>query len=281
MRTDNRSLIGLLPAALLVAFAAFCGTFDRGASFSGAAVAALLAIGVATWARWGDLDPLRLGAVGRFLPIGLWVTLVAGTFLSPVPRAGRVAIALLPAFLSIPAATARALEEEGARRVGLRGLRLGLSILAGWGLIHWLATEVPRAAMPLGHHSLYAGVLVALLPGAAIGLRRTEPPLDRALAMGAIALALAGIAASGSLLAALAVGVQALLALLWRVRLHKLLLPSALLILALQMPRVAAIFRGDAPRRTFDRLDIVSADRSLFAVQPRFVHLAAVDCLTP
>lgn len=43
----------------------------------------------------------------------------------------------------------------------------------------------------------------------------------------------------------------------------------------------AAIFRGDAPRRTFDRLDIASADRSLFAVQPRFVHLAAVDCLTP
>ena len=245
MATHNRSLIGLLPAVLLLAFAGYCGTFDRGASFSGAALAALLAIGVATWGRWGDLDPLRLGAWGRLLPVGLWLTLLAGTFLSPVPRAGRVAIALLPAFLSIPAATARALEDEAARRVGLRALRAGLSIVAGWGLIHWLATGAPRAAMPLGHHNLYAGVLVALLPGAAIGLRRTERPSDRALALGATALALAGIAASGSLLAAAAVGVQALLSLLWKVRLQKLLLPSALLILALQMPRVAAIFRGE------------------------------------
>ena len=53
------------------------------------------------------------------------------------------------------------------------------------------------------------------------------------------------------------------------------------LISLLPSSETAAIFRGDAPRRTFDRLDIVSADRSLFAVQPRFVHLAAVDCLTP
>jgi hypothetical protein len=42
-----------------------------------------------------------------------------------------------------------------------------------------------------------------------------------------------------------------------------------------------AIFRGDAPRRRFDRLEISSADRSLFAVQPRFVHLAEVDCVNP
>jgi hypothetical protein len=243
MRSDS-VIQGSIPAVLLVLFAGFCGTFDRGASFAAALVAVGVLLGVAGWTSWGGLDPLRLGRLGRFVPIGLCAALVAGVATSPLPRAGRVAIVLLPAFLCVPSATAKALSGPAARRIGLRALRLALGGVAAFGLVHWLATDVPRAAMPLGHHNLYAGVLVALLPAAVLGLRGGEGTFDRLLSLVVTGLALAGVAASGSLLAAVAVGVQVFLALLWRVQLQKLLLPSALLILALQMPRVAAIVRG-------------------------------------
>jgi putative inorganic carbon (HCO3(-)) transporter len=241
-RSSGPTFLGLLPACLALAFAAWWGTFPGGATFWGAALGALTVLAAAAWVRFGDLDPLRLGRWGRLLPLGLWATLIASAAVSVAPRAGRLALVLLPAYLSLPAFVERSLSGELARRWGLRAMAVVSGVVASWGLWDRFVDGSSRAAMPLGHHNLLAGFLVAMLPVAALGLR--EPGRWRLVAAAAAALTLAGIAAAGSLLAAVAVLVEGLLALLWWRGLQRLLLPAALLILGLQMPRVAAIFSG-------------------------------------
>src|SRR5215472_16195216 len=96
------ALPALLPPLLLALFASWCGSFAGGATFSGSAggAAALLAAVLAAGPAWRD--PWRLGR-GRLLPLGLWAVVAASAWFSPVERAGRTAVELLPAFLWLPA----------------------------------------------------------------------------------------------------------------------------------------------------------------------------------
>src|SRR4029078_12636471 len=114
-----REVLAFLPAALVLLFGFWCGTFPGGATAGGAvagqiAVLAALGLGADRWA-----DPLRLGGGRRLAPQLLVIAVFASMFLSSVPRAGRAAALLLPAFLLVPAAVERALSSEVAKRRGL------------------------------------------------------------------------------------------------------------------------------------------------------------------
>src|SRR6266496_255744 len=114
-------MLPLLPVALLALFAGWCGTFYYGAAAPAVAVAQLVLLSAAAWA-WRGWDPLRLGRRGRALPPLLWTLMLLSLRASPVPRAGWVAVALLPAFLALPAAIARCWPTAGARWVGALAL---------------------------------------------------------------------------------------------------------------------------------------------------------------
>ena len=235
-------MLAAAPALLLLLFAAWSGSFAGGAGAAAAASGhlALLLAALGAGALWRD--PLRLGAAGRLLPAALWITLAASAWASPTPRAGRVAVTLLPAFLLLPAAVERWWGDPHARRRGLRAVSAVVGGVAAWSLLHLALARPPRAAMPLGHHNLLAGWLVSVLPLALLPWR--ERGRWRWLGAGSGLLGLVALAATGSLLGCAAVALQALLALLWLRRWHRWLLPAALLVLAFQMPRLAAIVSG-------------------------------------
>src|SRR5436190_6510390 len=235
-------MLATLPAALLLFFGWWSGTFPGGATALGGAAGhlALLLVALFVGAAWSD--PLRLGPKGRFLPIALWVMVGLSCLVSPVPRAGRLGVVLLPAFLFVPAVVERCWRTPEARRRGLVAVAVVVITVALRGLLDRPLFDAPRAAMPLGHHNLLAGFLVALLPLVLLNLR--ERGAARVLSGIAAALSVGAIAFSGSLLAAVALAVQVVLFVLWRVGWHRLLLPTALLVLALQMPRLAAIVSG-------------------------------------
>jgi len=253
----------LAPAAGLGLLSAWAGTFAGGASGAGAAAthALLLAAALAAFPAWRD--PLALGRRGRFLLPALWLTAAASAWVSPVPRAGLVAVVLLPAFLLVPAAVARAWADPRARRAGLAGLGavvLGISV---WALAGWLAGRTPRAASPLGHHNLLAVWLLALLPPAVVPIR--APGAGRWLAAAAGLCGFAALAGTGSLSAlvgaAVAAGALRVGAGTGRSRrggmarprrsgaLAALLLGGVVLgaVLALALPRLRAILAGRDP----------------------------------
>src|SRR5690606_17166434 len=121
-------------------------------------------------------DPLGLGRSGRWLLAGVLLVLVAGVLASPVPRAGRNVLALLPAWLLLPAAVARALT-TASRRGGLLLWSAAVAAVSCWALgaafVSWRAGLGSRASEPLGHHNLLAGLLVATLPVALLSVRGT------------------------------------------------------------------------------------------------------------
>lgn len=235
----------LIPAALLLLFGAWSGTFVGGATALGAGTGQLALVSVTLLAAASFLDPLRLGRAGRLIPIALWIAVLASAWASPVGRAGRLGVVLLPAFLLIPAAVERCWPDHRARRLGLRAVA-GVTAAVALGALLWQWRHaLPRASMPLGHHNLLAGWLVAVLPLALLPLREKNP--WRYLALGAGLLALGAVLASGSLLGAAALGVEAMLLLLWTRRWHRVMVPAALLVLGLQLPRVAHIFAGSDP----------------------------------
>jgi hypothetical protein len=238
-------VLAFLPACLVLLFGFWCGTFPGGATAGGAVAGQVAVLGALVLAadRWPD--PLRLGGPRRLAPQLLVLAVYASMFVSPVPRAGRAAALLLPAFLMVPAAIERALADVASRRRALAALSVALMAVAAASLVSQWRLASPRAAMPLGHHNLLAGFLVTLLPAALLPWRdRGWPRLLAALGGGLIMVA---VVRSGSFLGMAALAVEAGLALLWWRRWHKLLLPCALLVLALQMPRAAAIFRGEDP----------------------------------
>src|SRR5436305_4771854 len=167
-------MLSLLPARLAALSAVWCGTFSGGATWAGgaAAVALPLVLLVATGSGSGDGgDPLRLGRAGRLLPAALWIAVLASAWASPVPRAGRFAWVLLPAYLALPGAIARCWSTEAARRIGLWALSgvvggVALLSLAGIAVRH-----TGRASLPLGHHNLLAAWLVILGPIALLPAR--------------------------------------------------------------------------------------------------------------
>jgi O-antigen ligase len=252
-------LAGLLPPLLAALYAAWCGTWIGGASFSGSAggAAALLAALVAAGAPWRD--PLRLRGTGRLLPAALWLAVAASAWSSPVPRAGKVAVLLLPAYLWLPAVVARCWRRDAARRLGLRTLAAVLAGVSLWSLVDWLgllSAGAPRPAAPLGQHRLLAAWLVTLLPLGLLSVR--EKAGWRWLGWSAGALAAVAIVATRSLAGWLALVAEALAVLGWLSwrspaaarRRSAALLALALVVglaLAAALPRVRRIAAGQDP----------------------------------
>lgn len=153
-----------LPALLLALFLTWSGGFHGGASGAGALVGHLALVLAAGWG-WRGWDPLRLGPRARAAAPLLWLLLLASCRLSPVTRAGWVAVALLPLLLAVPAAVARAWEGDGPRRRGAAAVAGVAAGTAGWALIDWaMGSARGGAAQPLDHHLLLGGVLATLLP---------------------------------------------------------------------------------------------------------------------
>jgi len=164
-------LRALLPPLAFALVAGWCGTLWGGATAAGnaAGLALLIALPCVTGAPWRD--PLRLGTAGRLLPQLLWIWASLSWWGSPVRRAGTAGLVLLPVFLLLPAVVARCWHDETTRRWGLRALAVAVSGLSLWALADQILTGAPRAAMPLGHHTLLALCLVTLLPPAMLPLR--------------------------------------------------------------------------------------------------------------
>ncbi|HEY3567038.1 MAG TPA: O-antigen ligase family protein [Thermoanaerobaculia bacterium] len=244
-------MAGLIPPLLLALFGAWCGTFAWGPWWQASAAGTLALLGSLLWIAPPWRDPLRLGPTGRLLPWALWIALAASAWASPVPRAGWVALILLPAFLVLPGVVERCWRRELDRRWGLRGVALAVAGVSLWALIDWLALGSPRAAMPLGHHNLLAAWLVILLPLAVLPAR--EPGAWRLLGIAAGGLAAGTILASRSLAGCAALGVAALLAFGFRAGRSRrrwgwlALLAAALLISLVQLPRARQIASGTDP----------------------------------
>lgn len=200
----------------------------------------LLAAGLVGAASWAD--PLRLGRSGRWLAWALLAAVAGSLVASPVPRAGRVGAVLLPVLLLLPGAIAVCWRDRARRDLGLA---LWASVVAGvaaWSLVAQLQQGTPRAAMPLGHHNLLATWLVVALPPAALLLRYAG--WRRWLGAGSVLLAGAALVASRSLAGGLAFAALAGVAAWTLPRARRLLLGLALIGLAILMPRIDGILRG-------------------------------------
>jgi O-antigen ligase len=268
-------LVALAPAAALLLFAFVVGNLDgaAGAVETVAVHAALLlaavlaATAVASPASAAPtLDPLRLGFRGRWLPAALVFLAAASCWASPVERAGWPLVALLPAWLLLPAGVARLWNGAAARRWGPRGVAVAVVAASAWSLVGRFALGDARAAAPLGHHNLLAVWLLALLPLALLPLR--EEGVPRLLAAAAGALGLAALTATGSLSAvagvlamALCTAVAALL--FGRRRQRRVsarvavagIAAAVVLLLLVAVPRVGSLLAGHDPslaaRRTY------------------------------
>ncbi|HEX9945716.1 MAG TPA: O-antigen ligase family protein [Thermoanaerobaculia bacterium] len=243
-------MAGLVPSLLVALFGAWCGTFAWGASSLASAALAVALLGTLFWIGAPWLDPLRLGAAGRLLPLALWIAVAASAWASPVPRAGWVAVLLFPAFCGLPGVVERCWRREADRRRGLRALALVVSGVSLWALADWMVLGTPRPSMPLGHHNLLAAWLVILLPLAIFPAR--EPGPWRLAGLAAGALAVLAVVASRSLTGFAALAVEALLGFGGRVgprqrRWWAVLLALALLVSLVQFPRVLRIATGQDP----------------------------------
>lgn len=209
------SSAALLPAAGLLVFALSCGTFAGGATAWGAVtahailwLAAGVGLAIAAW-RGGEVE--RIGGLG----VSIWAPVLAGVALagvalpwwaSPVPRAGRTALVLVPIFLILPWLVARCWRSEASGQVrALRGsFGIGLVVVAVsaralWG---WLRLGTDGASLPLGHHNLLAAFLVTTLPLAALGWNGRG--VYRWTSVVSVALGVAALLATRSLAGAMA-----------------------------------------------------------------------------
>jgi len=201
----------LLPAALLALFGGWCGTFYYGASAPAVVVGHLLLLGAAAWA-WRGWDPLRLGPRAKAVAPLLWLWLVLTMRASTVPRAGWLAVALLPAFLALPAAVARCWETAGARRRGAFAVAMVAGAVGATALIAAAWQGSARAAQPLGNAVVLGGFLAVVAPLALVAAMG-ERGAWRWAAAAALALALAGLLATRSIAAVAAAAVGAAVAL--------------------------------------------------------------------
>ena len=235
-------LPALLPALLIGAFGLGWGTFHGAAAWPGAAWAQGLALLAALGGLAAAADPLRLGGSGRWLPVALLLAVAGSLAVSPVPRAGLVGLALLPAYLLLPAAVARALEGERARRLATAALAGAVAAVALVALVTWARSPGSRAALPLGHHNLLGAFLVVTLPPALVALR--HPGLPRLLGALAGAAGGAALVATRSLSAGVAAAVVALLVAPRLGRARQFVAGLALLGLGVAVPRLAGIVSG-------------------------------------
>ncbi|MEM8934032.1 MAG: O-antigen ligase family protein, partial [Acidobacteriota bacterium] len=169
----------LLPAILVLAFAASLGTFPGAAD----GVRAVLGHATLLGTLWlGAEEALRRPRWLFAASIIVAAVFVAWT-MSPVGRAGATGVTLLPAFLAIPPAVAACWRDDTGRRRGVTALVAVLGLIAGWALLAQILDRTPGASAPFGHHNLLAAWLLALLPLAALSIRHS----GRAGALGVIA----------------------------------------------------------------------------------------------
>lgn len=275
---------GLLPPLLLTALGFWAGTLNGAASGVGATVTHSAVLGFSLLAVADLRDPLSLGRRHRWLPPALVLLALLSCWLSPVPRAGRVGLLLLPAFLLLPAAAARCWRGSTSLRAGLLGLSLAVWAASLTALLGWRLLPTPRAALPLGHHTLLAGWLVMLLPLALLPWREGGP--QRWLATASGVTAVAALLASGSLLGGLALAAEALLAACWWPRLRRLLVVGGALLLLVCLPRLARVSAG-ADLSTQARLGYLAAgwrgvaQRPLWGWGPGAVPWTVAEHLRP
>lgn len=235
------SPIALLPAALLALFAFACGGFASAAGWPAGPVGAALLLALGAVGTREASDPLRLGRARGLVP-ALWLAVALSVALSPVPRAGWTALALLPALLMLPAVVGRGLADPARRRGALAAWSVVVTAVGAIGLHGVLFIGDPRAARPLGHHNLLAAFLVVTLPVALLGLRERGGPRVAAAAAGLAGLG--ALAATRSLGGLAAATVVALLAAPRLGRARHLVAGAALLAIAALVPRGAAILTG-------------------------------------
>jgi hypothetical protein len=238
---------GLIPPLLLLLFGAWCGTFAGSAGFAGstAGALALLATLAAVGTPWPD--PLSLGRTGRLLPPALWIAVAASAWRSPVPRASWMVLILMPAFLMLPGAVARCWSRESDRRLGARAVAILTSAVSLWALIDWRVRDLPRVAMPLGHHNLLATWLVILLPLALVAAR--EPGVWRWVGLAGGFLPAVTILATQSLAGNLALAAEALVVLIVLARTRRFWITGLLVLVAglglfAQRVRIESIVAG-------------------------------------
>jgi O-antigen ligase len=239
-----------VPPLLLALFAAWCGTFAGGATAWGSAagLAALSATLLWIGAPWRD--PLRLGPAS-LLAAALWIAAAASAWASPVPRAGRTGVLLLPLFLWLPGAVERCWRGAEDRLRGLRALALATAGVSLWALLDQAVLGAPRPALPLGQHNLLAAWLVLLLPLAALPAR--EPGPWKLAGFAAAGLAAVTVLRSGSLGGTAALAAEAALGLAWAARRRgaRRSRTAGLLVLLLgagiAIPRLVRIAAGEDP----------------------------------
>jgi hypothetical protein len=266
MRAPSGIAAGSAPVLLALLFAVWCGNLWYGAAAMPAIVgyalvlasgAVLLAVrrgGASGGARW-LADPWRLGFPGLLLPWALLAAAGLALWASPVARAGRVGVVLLPAWLLLPAAAARCWRSEAARRWGARAAALGLAGVAGTALGYWLLGITARPSLPVGQHLHLTAWIVLALPLAALGLREgREGGAWRLVAALAVALGVAAILGTQTLSGLLALGVEAVLAIRWGLagmlsgRLRTAFAAAAVLALvAMGGAEIRAVVRGTDP----------------------------------
>ena len=230
-----------LPALLLALFLGWSGSFHGGAGSAAALAGHLALIAAAAWG-WRGWDPLGLGAAGRAAPPLLWVLLLASCRLSPVTRAGWVAVALAPLLLALPAGVARAWRGDAERRRGVAAVAAVTAAVAAWALASWAAGAGERAAQPLGHHLLLGTALATLLPLALVpALAPSGTPASTWAARAGAAVVVAALLATGSVGAVTGAAVGCVLLLGLRRRAAVWLLPLVgAAAAALVVPRLLA-----------------------------------------
>lgn len=261
----------LLPPLLLALFGAWCGTFAGGATAWGSAVGLAALAAALLWIGSPWRDPLRLGFAGSLLPLALWIAAAASLWASAVPRAGRMGVLLLPAFLWLPGAVERCWPSGDDRRRGLRAVALVTAGISAWALIDWLALGTPRPAMPLGQHTLLAAWLVLVLPLAVLPAREAGP--WRLAGIAAAGLGVATVLLTRSLGGAAALAAEALLGIAWLARtrggrwkgIAAGLVLLALAGAAVQAPRLARIAAGEDPSARARRVYFEAGREGFFA----------------
>lgn len=230
----------LLPASLLALLSFWSGTFVSGAGGWAAAAGYAAVLAAAVWGG-GGRDPLRSGRGGELLLLALLLAVGVSWWVSPVARAGRVGLLLLPAFLLLPGFVARAWSTPAGRRWGPAALSLGVMGVALTAIVSWLWLETPGTSLPLGHHNLLASWLVALLPLALLGWR--EGGLLRLAAAASGIFGLAALLLTRSLAGTIALAVMAAV-LAGRSRWRRWMLAAAGVGAAVALPRIVSVLSG-------------------------------------
>lgn len=231
-----------LPPLLLGLFAFWCGTFPGAAAYPQAPLGAALVFAAALLGASGVADPLGLGRRGRWLLGALLAAAALSLWLSPVARAGRVGLWLLPGTLLLVPFVQRCWASERGRALGLVAWNVVVALTSGWALVEQYRQMTSRTAMPLGHHNLLAAFLVIALPVGLPALRRRG--LGRWSAGLALALAVVALVQTRSLTGGLALVLLAVSGAGRFERARHLVLGLALLALAALIPRAAAIVQG-------------------------------------